>query len=104
MPQRGAALPTSPIAYDPALLQTEGVTPYNMCILQGFPTTLAKTATAFPFGLWFANADTLYVADEGNGTNTYSTATGTYTAPPRRRRPACRSGCSTAPAGTWPTR
>jgi hypothetical protein len=51
-----------------------------MCILQGFPTTLAKTATAFPFGLWFANADTLYVADEGNGTNTYSTATGTYTA------------------------
>ncbi|MFY9887635.1 MAG: hypothetical protein WAK71_04935, partial [Streptosporangiaceae bacterium] len=80
VPQRGAALPTSPIAYDPALLQTEGVTPYNMCILQGFPTTLAKTATAFPFGLWFANADTLYVADEGNGTNTYSTATGTYTA------------------------
>ena len=51
-----------------------------MCILQGFPTTLAKSATAFPFGLWFANADTLYVADEGNGTNTYSTATGTYTA------------------------
>jgi hypothetical protein len=30
---------------------------------------LAKSAssTAFPFGLWFANADTLYVADEGDG-------------------------------------
>ncbi|MGO8960314.1 MAG: hypothetical protein ACLQFR_23520 [Streptosporangiaceae bacterium] len=80
LPQPGAPLPTSPIAYNPALLQTEGVTPYNMCVLQGFPTTLAKTSTAFPFGIWFANADTLYVADEGSGDNTYSTATGTYTA------------------------
>jgi hypothetical protein len=82
VPQAGAALPTSPIAYDPSLLQTEGVTPYNMCVLAGFPTTLAKSASesAFPFGLLFANADTLYVADEGNGTNTYDPATGTYTA------------------------
>jgi hypothetical protein len=82
VPQPGAALPTSAIAYDPSLLQTEGVTPYNMCVLQGFPTTLAKSASesAFPFGLWFANADTLYVADEGNGTSTYDPATGTYTA------------------------
>ncbi len=80
VPQPGAALPTSPIAYDPALLQTDGVSPYNMCVLQGFPTTLAKTSTAFPFGIWFANADTLDVADEGNGTSTYSAAAGTYTA------------------------
>ncbi len=79
VPQPGAELPTSPIAYNPALLQTEGVTPYNMCVLQGFPTTLAKNATMFPFGMWFANADTLYVADEGDGTNTYSAATNTYT-------------------------
>jgi hypothetical protein len=79
VPQPGAALPTSPIAYNPSVLQTQGVTPYNMCILQGFPTTLAKTSTAFPFGIWFANADTLYVADEGDGTATYSTTTGTYT-------------------------
>ena len=78
LPQPGAALPTSPIAYDPTLLQTKGVTPYNMCILQGFPTTLAKTSTDFPFGIWFANANTLYVADEGSGDNTFSTATGTY--------------------------
>ncbi len=78
LPEPGAALPTSPIAYDPSLLQTEGVTPYNMCVLAGFPTAL-KSATSFPFGLWFANPDTLYVADEGNGDNTYSTATGTYT-------------------------
>ena len=38
-----------------------------------------RPAALFPFGIWFANADTLYVADEGNGSNTYSTATGTYT-------------------------
>ncbi len=55
-----------------------------MCILQGFPTSLAKDtppapAPMFPFGMFFANKDTLYVADEGNGLLTYSTATGTYT-------------------------
>jgi hypothetical protein len=38
-------------------------------ILPGFPTTLARAAgAANPFGLWFANANTLYVADEGDGT------------------------------------
>jgi hypothetical protein len=78
LPQPGAALPASPIAYNPALLQSEGVTPYNMCILKGFPTAL-KSTTSFPFGMWFANPRTLYVADEGNGDNTYSAATGTYT-------------------------
>jgi hypothetical protein len=48
----------------------------------GFPTTLAKSASedAFPFGLFFANADTVYVADEGNGTATYDPATGSYSA------------------------
>ena len=80
VPQPGAQLPTSPIAYDPSLLQTEGVVPYNMCVLAGFPTTLAKSATTgFPFGLWFANPTTLYVADEGDGTATYSSTSNTYT-------------------------
>jgi uncharacterized protein (TIGR03437 family) len=40
-------------------------------VLPGFPTSLAKSATAasdYPFGIWFANANTLYVADEGDGT------------------------------------
>lgn len=63
------------------MLQTQGVVPYNMCILKGFPTQLAKTSTSsFPFGVWFANANTLYVADEGNGTATYNPATNTFTA------------------------
>ena len=78
LPEPGAALPANPIAYDPSALQTKGVYPYNMCVLKGFPTAL-KSTTSFPFGLWFANSRTLYVADEGNGDNTYSAATGTYT-------------------------
>jgi hypothetical protein len=82
VPQPGATLPISGIAYNPALVASDGVTPYNMCILQGFPTSLAKATTPapmFPFGVFFANKDTLYVADEGDGSATYSTATGTYT-------------------------
>jgi len=45
-------------------------------ILPGFPTSLASgvdqngnpAPIAFPFGIWFANAETLYVCDEGDGT------------------------------------
>ncbi len=48
--------------------------PYPMCILQGFNTLLAKKTTdKFPFGLWFANSTTLYVADEGDGILTSDT-------------------------------
>ncbi len=41
-------------------------------VLPGFNTALAKTDanTPHPFGLWFANASTLYVADEGSGAST----------------------------------
>ncbi|MDQ6706766.1 MAG: hypothetical protein M3Z85_12420, partial [Acidobacteriota bacterium] len=40
-----------------------------IAILPGFPVTLAKNAGASnPFGIFFANANTLYVADEGDGT------------------------------------
>jgi len=45
-------------------------------ILPGFPTSLASgvdqnnqpAPVAFPFGIWFADASTLYVCDEGDGT------------------------------------
>ena len=46
-------------------------------IPNGFPTTLASgvaldgstgNPVAYPFGIWFANANTLYVCDEGDGT------------------------------------
>ena len=73
LPVAGATLPTSPLAYDPdpAVIQAKGLDPNNMCVLKGFPIA-TKSKTSFPFGIWFANASTLYVADEGNG-NTGST-------------------------------
>jgi hypothetical protein len=41
----------------------------TISVLPGFPTASAKTAADFtPFGLFFANSTTLYVADEGSGT------------------------------------
>ncbi len=68
LPSTSATLPTTPIIPDLTTLQTNGL-PNNMCILKGFPAVSNKTATvtAYPFGLWFANATTLYVADEGDG-------------------------------------
>ena len=63
-------------------MATTGLTS-NMCILRGFNTALAKSATdasPFPFGIWFANPRTLYVADEGAGDNAFDTASGTYSA------------------------
>jgi hypothetical protein len=60
-----------------------GLAPTNAYILKGFPTAIAKNATDasdYPFGLWFANPTTLYVADEGAGDNTYDATTNTYTA------------------------
>jgi hypothetical protein len=83
LPAAGASLPTSPLAYDPSSLSTLGLDPNNMCILKGFPTALSST-TSFPFGIWFANANTLYVADEGDGyaggSDLYTHATGSTTA------------------------
>jgi hypothetical protein len=67
IPAAGATLPVSPLNLSG--VNPQNGLPSNICILAGFPTVLAKSAssTAFPFGLWFANADTLYVADEGDG-------------------------------------
>ena len=61
------ALPTGTVAELAALPIT---------ILPGFSTALASgvnqagnpAPVAFPFGIWFANANTLYVCDEGDGT------------------------------------
>jgi hypothetical protein len=49
-----------------------------MCILAGFPAIPNReaTVTAYPFGIWFANATTLYIADEGDG---YTGGTDLYT-------------------------
>lgn len=85
VPAPGAKLPTQPLAYSAATVQTSGL-PDNVCVLAGFPSTPNKTVTvtAYPFGLWFANANTLYVADEGDdytgGTDLYTHAKAQTTA------------------------
>jgi hypothetical protein len=68
LPIAGATLPTTPMAYDLSTVHAQGL-PSNVCILKGFPTATAKKANpvAYPFGIWFANATTLYVTDEGDG-------------------------------------
>ena len=83
LPVAGAPLPTA-IDYVAADLQTNGVTPYNMCVLEGFNTISQKSKSPAPppfdpFGIWFANANTLYVADEGDGSPVYDSSTGSYT-------------------------
>jgi len=76
-PVAGAPLP-GPDAFDP----TTGEPAHTMCVLSGFPTALAKkvatpevggsqNSTAFA-GMWFANDSTLYVADEGNGEDSFN--------------------------------
>jgi hypothetical protein len=67
IPAPGATLPIAPL--NVSGVNPQNGLPSNMCILAGFPTTLAKNLAnpATPFGLWFANAETLYVAEEGDG-------------------------------------
>ena len=86
LPASGAQLPTAAPGLTPEPSTTYkglGLQPTNMCILKGFPTNIVpKTNTypstqKFPFGMWFANDDTLYVADEGSGDNPF--ANGQYT-------------------------
>jgi len=94
VPASGATLPVAGSFTSPAFSTSNGslgltssnpgLAPTNMCVLKGFPTVLAKsapkkgTAGAFdyPFGIWFANPTTMYVADEGSGDATYSSTAG----------------------------
>jgi hypothetical protein len=99
LPPSSAVLPTAPLDYDPTLLQTKGLDPNNMCILSGLPTTLAKHATYFPFGIWFANSTTLYVADEGNGDNTY--ANGLYTVAAAQTTAGLQKWIFNSTSGQW---
>jgi hypothetical protein len=52
-------------------LNNGGTLPSNasVTILPGFSTTLASASSSVqnPFGIWFANSTTLFVADEGDG-------------------------------------
>jgi hypothetical protein len=101
LPGATASLPSAPIFYDATKLQTNGVAPYNMCVLKGFPTTLAKTSTSFPFGVWFADAKTLYVSDEGDGTTTLDPVSGKYTAAAAQTAAGLQKWVFDSSLGTW---
>jgi hypothetical protein len=68
LPSNSAPLPITPLAYDPGTVEANGL-PNNMCILAGFPAVpnSSATTTAAPFGIWFADERTVYIADEGDG-------------------------------------
>jgi hypothetical protein len=100
LPAPNAKLPTWPLAYNPELIQSGGLEPYNMCILKGFPTAL-KSKTSFPFGIWFANANTLYVADEGNGETTYSASTHQYTEAAAQTTAGLQKWVFNSATGSW---
>lgn len=81
VPQPGAVLPTGELGNGAFTVSPEHPpTPTNMCVLAGFPQLLNhdNPIPSYPFGMWFANPTTLYVADEGNGNG--PTATGDYSA------------------------
>lgn len=79
VPQPGAALPTTPLP-GAHIDATGRLVPFTMCVLAGFPQILnsSNPISAHPFGIYFADPHTLYVADEGN--QLPPTTTGRYTA------------------------
>ena len=101
LPAPGATLPTTSI--ESTFNPTTGLAS-NMCILKGFPTALASSATDasdYPFGLWFASPTVLYVADEGAGDNTYDAATNTYTAAAASTTAGLQKWVFNKKAGQW---
>ena len=100
LPAAGAPLPTTDIA---ASLTSAGLAS-NMCVLKGFPTALAKNATDasdYPFGIWFANPTTLYVADEGAGDSTYSSASNSFTAAAASTTAGLQKWVYDSASGSW---
>jgi hypothetical protein len=99
LPSSSAKLPTSELMYNLATLQSTGL-PSNLCILAGFPTEIAKSTTgvAYPFGLWFADDKTLYVADEGDG---YTGGTDLYTHAAAQTTAGLQKWVFNEGTGTW---
>jgi hypothetical protein len=82
---------------DEATLHTVPIT-----IVPGFSTTLASSTTApiaYPFGLFFANASTLYVCDEGDGTLVNPAVNGNVATPLAQTTAGLQKW--TLSSGTW---
>ena len=112
VPATNAALPSASTFVSPTFstnnaalgltTSNPGLTPTNMCVLNGFPTSSAKNAndaSDYPFGIWFANPTTLYVADEGAGDNAY--LGGTYTAAAASTTAGLQKWTLNSATGTW---
>ena len=99
LPIAGATLPTTPLSYDPGTVQKNGL-PNNMCVLAGFPAVPNKdaTVTAYPFGIWFADANTIYLADEGDG---YTGGTDLYTHAATQTTAGLQKWVFNASSQTW---
>ena len=100
---RARSCPTSPIAYDPTLLQTKGVRRTTCASCKGFPTDAGQERhrRAFPFGIWFANPT--HAVCRGRGRRRQHVLDHDRHVHRRGRvrpPPACRSGCSTD-RGSW---
>lgn len=70
-----------PVLGAPASTTTGGT--YTICVLKGFNKvpnrgTPTPPVDDTPFGIWFANQNTMYVGVEGSGDNTYDAASNTY--------------------------
>ena len=77
-------------------------------ILPGFPITLAAgadpttgvaTPILYPFGIWFANPNTLYVCDEGDGTLVFPAVNGNVATPYAQATAGVQKWIQTN--GTW---
>ena len=101
VPASGVALPTQPLSYDAATVQADGL-PSNMCVLAGFPTLSNKNGTPvnYPFGIWFANPTTLYVADEGDG-STSGVGTAFYSHAASQTNAGLEKWSYSSATGTW---
>jgi hypothetical protein len=105
LPATGATLPTSGLPpQNDATVQKTGLLPNNMCVLKGFPTLLASVVPSnnfFPFGVWFADANTLYVSQEGDGVNTFDPVSGLYTDAAAQTTAGIQKWVFNAAAGAW---
>jgi hypothetical protein len=114
LPSSSAALPQEGSFTSPAFSTSNsalgltasnpGLAPTNTCILKGFPSASAKNAsdaTDYPFGIWFANPTTLYVADEGAGDNAYSSSTNSYTAAAASTTAGLQKWVFNSATGSW---
>jgi hypothetical protein len=103
VPSPSAKLPTNPLSFVASTVTTDGL-PSNMCILSGFPTLSNKAKGAnpvnFPFGVWFANPTTLYVADEGDG-STSGVGTAFYTHAAAQTNAGLEKWVLDASTNTW---